>query len=808
MFANNKRVALKDIVASQTPEFVRAQYPTFVSFLEAYYEFLDNQGVDLTKVRDIDETLDQFIAYFKKELAHNYPVNTNTDTERYLLKHIRDQYLSKGSEASYKLLFRLLFSKDVYMDYPGKQMLRVSDGRWQQDLSLFVKVDVGNPFDLIGKTVDIQTSRKIYRTKAVDGYSYDGASVTKITANVENVIKFSTGIYEIFLNRNFYGEIVSGDVVKFGSTFQGQILPCTTKIKIQNKGKGFKPGMVFQVSSGEGTSLWFKVLTIETYINEKGETVEGGLKTIDLIKFGTGYSTDFSLTVLPSSAVSSKKKIERQPVTVQFSVVPNTIGLINVTSGGYGYTQVPDIEIGGVGGSGASAHAVLTNGEVTDVIIDARGQGYETAFANVVAKPGDTGSGAVVEVLIGDKFNYIYSDITAGFTEGGYLNAGDYWDVTESGRGASATAVLGTGLNAGKVTSITLNNGGTGYRYSKPTVDITLPLDANGVPIVGGVGATAEAVVNASGVITGITITNQGSGYLSPPVIRIVGTYGYANGSYVGTITRQFFIDAKNTKSNDGALLNVELGPLARYPGYYKTNDGFLDDSMYIQDSFYYQAFSYVIRIDQQLQTYAAVVRTMLHPSGMAMFGEYSVNNDVNLQVALDSLVKSLGIGLQSIVGIEEFAVLEYRKDVSDMNIFPADTWEKITFGKLLNDSFGMTEPTFTRFVTKVFGLPVTSTEQVYSVDNGGVKSFSKTAADDTLGLYEIFLTRQTTLDKSDSVVVYNKDVATLQYTLNMIIDPMPGIYPEFGYIVKEPYEEGGYFNEIYANGRDTTWTI
>ena len=99
-----ERINLKDMVAQQLPEFVRANYPTFVLFVEAYYEWLAaNEEVDLTSIRDIDKTLNDYIKYFKKELAHNYPiVSSNFETERFLLKHIKEQYLAKGSEISYK----------------------------------------------------------------------------------------------------------------------------------------------------------------------------------------------------------------------------------------------------------------------------------------------------------------------------------------------------------------------------------------------------------------------------------------------------------------------------------------------------------------------------------------------------------------------------------------------------------------------------------------------------------------------------------------------------------------------------------
>ena len=51
------------------------------------------------------------------------------------------------------------------------------------------------------------------------------------------------------------------------------------------------------------------------------------------------------------------------------------------------------------------------------------------------------------------------------------------------------------------------------------------------------------------------------------------------------------------------AILKVTLGPLAKYPGYYVNNDGFLNDAIYIQDSRYYQPYSYVIKIDEALES-------------------------------------------------------------------------------------------------------------------------------------------------------------------------------------------------------------
>ena len=48
------RNKISTLVSRQIPEFVREDYPTFVAFVEAYYEWLQTQLVDLAEVKDIE----------------------------------------------------------------------------------------------------------------------------------------------------------------------------------------------------------------------------------------------------------------------------------------------------------------------------------------------------------------------------------------------------------------------------------------------------------------------------------------------------------------------------------------------------------------------------------------------------------------------------------------------------------------------------------------------------------------------------------------------------------------------------------
>ena len=872
--AQDRRIALKNLAAQQLPEFVRAEYPTFVAFVEAYYEYLDNQGIDLKEIRDIDETLEEYIKFFKAELAHNYPVvSTDATTERFLLKHIKEQYLAKGSEASYKLLFRLLYGKDVFIDYPGRQMLRVSDGRWTQDVSIFVRVGQGDPKRLVGKTINIQTGKKIYNTSVVSGAD----AFAGVTASVQNavVVDEQLNIWELFLDRNFYGEISPNNTVKYGSEFSAVILPNTAKIKINDPGRNFRPGMVFQLNTGEGTPFWFKVSTV---------TDTGGLKTIDVIKFGLFYNTSFSVTVLPSSAVTSR--IKRKTTVSDLTYTVNSNGKIvdyKILSGGSNYTIPPLVEVNG-NGTGAAAHTVLDeSGKVVQIVIDDFGQGYTgEVYAQITNAPGDiTGVGASIKPIIGSDYDYNFNDKTAGFTESGYVNMGDYWDASEHGRFAAATAVInndvitdinvtaqgqnyttatvnitdpnGTGTTAeaiivngavtgikintfgygytnptititgdgsgatasavikdGCVTSFNVTNGGSGYDLI-PVVDINYP-QSNGVNIPYSGKAKGKANYNQAGEITSIDVVYPGHGYVSAPIVKIVGSYGYANGGYVGTIARQFFINAEDTQGTNPAILNVSLDAVSKYPGYYKTNDGFLDDSMIIQDSYYYQAFAYVLKIDEQLQSYSSVVRSMLHPSGMAMFGEYSISNKIALGVGLQSLVKSLGVTLYDFVYAKDdwqvdengnpisgtfYSVYKYL-ETSYNNAFTDEV--KYLFTKAINDSVTESE-VFSKVFTKVIGF-TGQTETVFATE---VMSRRTTkAVSDSTSLVEIYAKLLTTKAFTDFQPIGEQHAIT--FTLNTINDPMSGVYPESGYVTLEPYDLGSYQSEWYANTRPSTF--
>lgn len=62
--------------------------------------------------------------------------------------------------------------------------------------------------------------------------------------------------------------------------------------------------------------------------------------------------------------------------------------------------------------------------------------------------------------------------------------------------------------------------------------------------------------------------------------------------------------------------------PTLTTQGRYNDNKGFLSDRIKLQDSYFYQQFSYVVRTGNNLSVWADAFNRLVHPSGFVFFGE------------------------------------------------------------------------------------------------------------------------------------------------------------------------------------------
>ena len=669
------RNKLSSLVSRQVPEFIREDYPTFIAFLEAYYEWLQTQLVDYNDISDLDKTLDEFLVYFKKELAYNLPALI-TSNERFYLERIKDIYLAKGSEASYKLLFRLLYNKEVQLSYPGQQLLRASDGRWNQELSLFAKVMYGDPNVVVGKIVEIETGSTVIKVPIDRRQDIEG--------EVDRIVALGGNVYEFFIDRKYYGVIKPGNRIKYGDLFQAEILPVPVHIEVLFKGSGFKVGQLFKIQSSTGTSTLVKITRVDE---------NGGIKNAEIIKFGVNYLTDFTSALLPTSEIASSDR----PFSTE------SVFTISITDNGANPTP----------------------------------QNYPPGTDQYEAE------------IRNETFNVTMQDPPIKFNEIGFISRADY-------------------------------------------------------------------------VYAGETYYDSGTNsYLST---------GWVDGAYAGTLISEFQTTAVNaaTQQLDPAVLIIKLDAVASYPGYFVTNNGFLSDSIIVQDSKYYQAFSYVIKLDERLDSYKSAVKTMLHPAGIELFGEFEITDKIDLALEVESMIKSL--------------VLRFKEDPG---IALEDSISKHTFKNFTTDDFTLTEPSIyynnayhigtnnfvggaQSIVTMKLNKTVDEEYVLQSTPDIATISYT-TSKDDSISVTDAISSIAPALLKADSfsllsstaisqdkffadeAVDYFEDtliVVELNGTTKYTMLPTQNIIQnEAGYVVLNSYTDGSYFSQHYVNNRDATFS-
>ena len=88
---------------------------------------------------------------------------------------------------------------------------------------------------------------------------------------------------------------------------------------------------------------------------------------------------------------------------------------------------------------------------------------------------------------------------------------------------------------------------------------------------------------------------------------------------------------------NGDAQVTVKTGPLCVREGAYINDQGFLSDNNRITDSYLWQDYSYVIKVGRYIDEWRKIVKKVLHPAGMMMFGEYSITTSAGLRRTTNS---------------------------------------------------------------------------------------------------------------------------------------------------------------------------
>lgn len=258
-------------VASQLPEFVSEDHPKFIQFMEHYYRWMESKGQTLHESRllkqnrDIDLTSEDYEEHLFNEFLSVVPRSIVAD-KALVLKYIKQFYTARGTEKSFKFLFRILFNSDSSIYHPKTDILRVSDGKWIQNKTIRI----------VNPSADVRS----FRAKKIRGL------INNSTAFVERVYGINFGAYtayELVLNRSsITGKFLAGEKIVIDGGATATITPILESIKIIKPGKNYVVGDKFFIEN-HGTGGIIRVAETDEY---------GAIKKFYIEEYGIGYNAD------------------------------------------------------------------------------------------------------------------------------------------------------------------------------------------------------------------------------------------------------------------------------------------------------------------------------------------------------------------------------------------------------------------------------------------------------------------------------------------------------------------------------------
>jgi hypothetical protein len=738
-------------IDSQFPGFIREEGPQFVAFMKAYFEYMEQAGNPINIVRslkdnlDIDRTVDSFVEYFRKEFMVNIPKDVLAD-KRLLAKHIREFYRSRGSQESYRFLFRALFDTELEFYYPGDDILRASDGRWVQE----TKLRVGKPYSLNPRQFEGSNVRGVT------------SGATALIQRVTSTVASGLVIYDMVVE-NVSGLFIDNERVvddagnyvtvsaQVGSLIDTQIIDGGA---YHNIGDRIEIG-------GAGSTEPAQGIVTET------DNTGGGVQ-IRITNSGSGYTTrNVRIVASGGSGTGFAAKVAswaREPIATTLSVdiiepmknVPIGRGPFFV-AGGANTASVRVKLIGTVKlasgsntivGQGTSFISQLNVGDIVRVVGSAntlRVHSISTAqtFISAIA--------ATTNITVG----------AAAYTGLAAANA-----YSQIGKALAFSASNYYAINA-----ISIINPGYGYTVL-PTVTIidseTSPLNVyDGVSGYLGRNATVS-VSNAPGAIKKMRIISPGQNFnrfdnatllnLSQGNTIVVKSFSSANVSG-GSATR--YVRRQNTFG--GSSLPVPSG-IVTFPGRYVDTKGFLSWNNKLQDNYYYQEFSYVLRVSEALDKYRDIVKRVLHPAGTKQFNELTIVSSATASVIVGTTYSNIFD-----VGHTEYAT------ATDTVV-----GAKITSATTATESVTATDAMPLAFTTKNVGMEetVSPTDSVVGITTAvGAITESITADDLVVGITTAVANLPEYISATDSVEGIASAVATVTTESITSTDNVTGTY-------------------------------
>src|SRR5210317_1816532 len=683
---------ISQLINSQAPEFVVEQHPKFLEFVKTYYTFMESAELDVTSVQTTDGIQLETETEQENELILD---GSRIDTDRTQLdagdkillessafgKFTRGETITGStSNATATVLGEDLDNNRLFISAQDKFINGESVIGASSNATAIINNYKPNPVQNIQDLLNFRDPDKVisnFLTKFRNEFLNtlpetlsNGVDKRKLIKNVKSLYraKGTNRGHELFFRLLFGLESET-------------IYPREQVLRVSDGKWDTKKILRVIGTTGDTANLIGRSI--------EGETSEATAIVENVFKFQIGanevseliLNDDTILGTFQTSEVIRGTASDDDDIFIK-ATVTGLPSVVTISNDGSLYSETDSITITG-GGQGAIVQVnAIGRGGVSEFIIDNPGSGYEIGDDINFTNTGTGGGSARAKVSI---VNGGQTQETSTSTTEDHIILED-----ETTRGDTYTGnkiVQESGTGSGEITDIRIINSGNNYQ-SLPTVEVD---DTNGS------GAVVYAYGTEIGRILGLKIIESGAEYQaspSPPTLllpsylivsNVSGSLiagdtitgidssstvvtativSYTSGTGILKVSSPSGQFAENTSitSSGGATATIEKNDLSTATvtvdavvdtaGTYINQDGWLSEtSMRIQDSLYYQDFSYVIKVGRTINDWRDSFKKTMHTSGFYFTGQVDIQTQVSAEIQRT-------IGINSGVDYEQVALI------------------------------------------------------------------------------------------------------------------------------------------------------
>ena len=670
---------ISTLINSQLPDFVVDDHPQFVQFLKTYFTFMESAEMQVTSIESTDGiTLENETGRSDNLLLNGSKISserTQLDAgDKIILEDSSFGKFTVGeiitgvtSNATATVVAEDLANNRIFTSAQDKFIKGEIVTGNSSNAQAIINSYRPNPVQNIQQLTNFRDPDKAisdFLTKFRDEFLKTIPENLAIGLNKRNLIKNIKSMYRLKgtqKGHELFFRILFNEI---SETFY----PRTQMLRVSDG--QWDTQKVLRAIANTGNTINLVGRTITGQTSGASAVVESVRKFIlgnrEISEFIINNSTFVGTFTIGEEIRGTASDLDDYFIKADITGIPGTK---TITNDGSLYTQADQITITG-GGAGASLtiNDVGTGG-ISEIIVDDGGSGYVTGDILNFTNTGTQGGNAAGFVaVVGGGFRQETG--TTGTDGEDHIVLEDATTRGDQYTGDKIVQEIETGPSLGDVegdiTDIYLTNNGSGY-LTLPIVTVTSST---------GSGANVLAYGDEIGRVIGLKTNELGEGYEAsptPPSIifknnlllttvtgsfvendTVTGGTSGATGTIVSfnsntnllklkDVVNSFDLDETITSTAGGsatltrldvASATVDVVSVADTDGKFLNEDGFVSEStMKIQDSLYYQDFSYVLKVGQSINNWRDSFKKTMHTAGFYFTGQVDLENRINLRV-------------------------------------------------------------------------------------------------------------------------------------------------------------------------------